>query len=224
MASPEQPPRDPPGALQPKLLRALDRSPYEPYTGSDEVVERDVETGVQGYSGKRAADIVGISHRQLDYWARTGLIRPSVADAHGSGSRRRYSYRNLLELKLVKTLLDNGIKLESIREGFTYLRDQLGEDVSTAKLVIAGTSAVLVRENYELIDVVNRYQSEGMVNVLALDDVKEQVDAAIVELFPTSEASDDPISSRLRVSPYITGGGADEIDRAGTDERPDTDD
>jgi hypothetical protein len=84
----------------------------------------------------------------------------------------------------VKTLLDNGIKLESIREGFTYLRDQLGEDVSTAKLVITGTSAVLVRENYELIDVVNRYQGQGVLNLLALDGVKEQVDAAIVELFP----------------------------------------
>lgn len=151
------------------------------------------DASVEGYSGKRAADIVGISYRQLDYWARTDLIRPSVADAHGSGSRRRYSYRNLLELKLVKTLLDNGIKLESIREGFTYLRDQLGEDVSTAKLVIAGTSAVLVRENYELIDVVNRYQGQGVLNLLALDGVKEQVDAAIVELFPTN-GEDTPSS------------------------------
>jgi len=141
---------------------------------------------VEGYSGKRAADIVGISYRQLDYWARTDLIRPSVADAHGSGSRRRYSYQNLLELKLVKTLLDNGIKLESIREGFSYLRDQLGEDVSTSRLVIAGSSAVLVRENDELIDVVNRYQGQGVLNLLALDGVKEQVDAAIVELFPSS--------------------------------------
>jgi DNA-binding transcriptional MerR regulator len=150
---------------------------------------------VEEFSGKRAADIVGISYRQLDYWARTDLIRPSVADAHGSGSRRRYSYRNLLELKLVKTLLDNGIKLESIREAFFYLREQLGEDVSTAKLVIAGNSAVLVRENDELIDVVNRYQGQGVLNLLALDGVKEQVDAAIVELFPGDGAGGDPTSS-----------------------------
>jgi DNA-binding transcriptional MerR regulator len=141
-----------------------------------------------GYSGKRAADIVGITYRQLDYWARTDLIRPSVTDAHGSGSRRQYSYRDLLELKLVKTLLDNGIKLESIREAFGYLREQLGADVSTARLVIAGTSAVLVRENDELIDVVNRYQGQGVLNLLALDGVKEQVDAAIVELFPSDPA------------------------------------
>ena len=137
-----------------------------------------------GYSGKRTAEIVGISYRQLDYWARTDLIRPSLADARGSGSRRRYSYRDLLELKLVKTLLDNGIKLESIRDAFVYLRDQLGEDVTSAKLVIAGNSAVLVHENEQLIDVVNRYQGQGVLNLLALDGVKEQVDAAIVELHP----------------------------------------
>ena len=131
------------------------------------------------FSGKKAADIVGITYRQLDYWARTDLIRPSVADAKGSGSRRRYSYRDLLELKLVKTLLDDGIKLESIR----------GEDVSTAKLVIAGNSAVLVRENDELVDVVNRYQGQGVLNLLSLDGVQNQVDAAIVELFPPEQAA-----------------------------------
>ena len=136
------------------------------------------------FSGKKAADIVGISYRQLDYWARTDLIRPSLADARGSGSRRLYSYRDLLELKLVKTLLDDGIKLESIREAFGYLREQLGEDLSTAKLVISGTSAVLVRENDELVDVVNRYQGQGVLNLLSLDGVQNQVDAAIVELFP----------------------------------------
>jgi DNA-binding transcriptional MerR regulator len=141
------------------------------------------------FSGKKAADIVGISYRQLDYWARTDLIRPSVADAKGSGSRRRYSYRDLLELKLVKTLLDDGIKLESIREAFGYLREQLGEDLSTAKLVIAGNSAILVRENDELVDVVNRYQGQGVLNLLALDGVQNQVDTAIVELFPPEQAA-----------------------------------
>jgi DNA-binding transcriptional MerR regulator len=155
---------------------------------------------VESFSGKKAADIVGISYRQLDYWARTDLIRPSVADARGSGSRRRYSYRDLLELKLVKTLLDDGIKLESIRGAFGYLRDQLGEDLSTAKLVIVGNSAVLVRENDELIDVVNRHQGQGVLNLLALDGVQSQVDAAIVELRPAERAQaaavDEPAAAR----------------------------
>jgi DNA-binding transcriptional MerR regulator len=144
---------------------------------------------VESFSGKKAADIVGISYRQLDYWARTDLIRPSLADARGSGSRRRYSYRDLLELKLVKTLLDDGIKLENIRAAFGYLRDQLGDDLSTVKLVISGNSAVLVRENDELVDVVNRYQGQGVLNLLALDVVQSQVDAAIVELFPPEPAA-----------------------------------
>ena len=64
-----------------------------------------------GFTGRRTAEIVGISYRQLDYWARTDLIRPSLADAAGSGSRRSYSYRDLLELKVIKSLLDAGIKL-----------------------------------------------------------------------------------------------------------------
>jgi DNA-binding transcriptional MerR regulator len=151
-------------------------------------VSENSNSPVESFSGKKAADIVGITYRQLDYWARTDLIRPSLADARGSGSRRRYSYRDLLELKLVKTLLDDGIKLESIREAFGYLRDRLGEDLSTAKLVIAGSSAVLVRENDELVDVVNRYQGQGVLNLLALDGVQSQVDSAIVELFPPAEA------------------------------------
>jgi DNA-binding transcriptional MerR regulator len=144
---------------------------------------------VESFSGNKAAAVVGISYRQLDYWARTDLIRPSLADAQGSGSRRRYSYRDLLELKLVKTLLEAGIKLESIRTAFVYLRDQLGEDLSTAKLVIVGNSAVMVRENDELVDVVNRYQGQGVLNLLALDGVQSQVDAAIVELFPDEPAA-----------------------------------
>ena len=134
------------------------------------------------YSGKRAAEIVGITYRQLDYWARTDLVRPSVADAKGSGSRRQYSYRDLLELKVIKTLLDAGIKLESVRDAFEYLRDSLGEDVASAQLVIDGTSAILVTDGKELIDVINRGQ--GVLSILPLEGVQRQVDAAIVELFP----------------------------------------
>jgi DNA-binding transcriptional MerR regulator len=143
----------------------------------------------EGFSGKRAAEIVNISYRQLDYWARTDLIRPSVADAHGSGSRRRYSYRDLIELKLIKTLIDNGIKLENVRQAFQYIRDQLGEDLSSAKLVLSGSSAVLVRENNELIDVVSKYKGQGVLNFLDLEDVTKEVDTAIVDLFPADAAA-----------------------------------
>jgi DNA-binding transcriptional MerR regulator len=146
-----------------------------------------VDRRTDGYSGAKAAEIVGITYRQLDYWARTDLVRPSLVDATGSGSRRRYSYRDLLELRVIKSLLDAGIKLESVREVFSYLRENLGEDIATANLVIQGNQAVLVRDGGELIDLVKKGQ--GVLNVLALSHVVDDIDARIVELRPTSEAS-----------------------------------
>jgi len=142
----------------------------------------------QHYSGKKAAEIVGISYRQLDYWARTDLIRPSVADAAGSGSRRQYGYRDLLELKVVKSMLDAGIKLESVRSAFEYLREQLGQDIASAQLVISGGSAVLVRGNDELVDVLRQGQFV-MTSILSLEGVQREIDSAIVQLFPSDETT-----------------------------------
>ena len=146
--------------------------------------DRDDDT--IGYSGKTTAAIVGITYRQLDYWARTDLVRPSLADAQGSGSRRRYSYRDLLELKAIKNLLDAGIKLESVRDAFQYLRDHLGEDVTTVNLVISGSRSVLVHTGEELVDLLKRGQ--GVLNILPLGTVKDEVDSAIVELFPAASS------------------------------------
>lgn len=145
------------------------------------------ESMTEGFSGAKAAEVVGITYRQLDYWARTDLVRPSLEDAKGSGSRRRYGYRDLLELKVIKALLDAGIRLETVRDVFSYLRDQLGEDVTRANLVIQGNSSVLIQTDGELIDLVKKGQ--GVLNILPLAGVKEEVDAAIVELRPGAEES-----------------------------------
>lgn len=150
----------------------------------------------EGYSGHAAAEIVGITYRQLDYWARTDLVRPSLADARGSGSRRRYSYRDLLELKTIKRLLDAGIRLEVVREVFAYMRDNLGEDVTRANLVIQGTSTVLVRDDGELIDLVRKGQ--GVLNILPLAGVKEELDASIVELHPAAPSAGATTSAARR--------------------------
>lgn len=141
------------------------------------------------YSGTQAAKVVGITYRQLDYWARTNLIRPSVTDATGSGSRRRYSYNDLLELRVIKTLLDAGIKLESVRDVFEYLRKHVGADIASAHLVISGNSVVLA-EGDELIDVLR--QGQGVLNVLSLACVKDDIDTQLLPL-------DASIASRARV-------------------------
>ncbi len=133
----------------------------------------------EGYSGRQAAEIVGITYRQLDYWARTDLLRPSAADAQGSGSRRVYTYRDLLELKVIKDMLDAGIKLGSVRDVFDYLRRQLDSDIASAHLVVSGGSVILCNGE-ELLDVVRNGQ--GVLNVLPLRGVKADVDARIVEI------------------------------------------
>jgi DNA-binding transcriptional MerR regulator len=132
----------------------------------------------QGFTTTRATSIVGISYRQLDYWARTDLVRPSLVDAAGSGSRRLYSYRDLLELRVIKSLLDAGIKLESVRKAFNYMREHMNGDIAAAHLVISG-SDVMVCEGGELIDVMNRAGQGVLVNVLALGGVKLSLDQQI---------------------------------------------
>lgn len=136
-------------------------------------------TSETGFSGTQAAKVVGISYRQLDYWARTDLIRPSLSDATGSGSRRQYSYQDLLELRVIKTLLDAGIKLESVRKVFAFLREKVNTDIASAHLVISGNSVVLAHDD-ELVDVLANGQ--GVLNVLALASVKTQVDDQVVSL------------------------------------------
>ncbi len=142
----------------------------------------------QGYSGTQAAQIAGISYRQLDYWARTNLVRPSLSDAHGSGTRRRYSYRDLLELRVIKNLLDAGIKLESVREVFSYLRDHVDTDIASAHIVIQGSS-VLLCDGDQLVDVVRRGQ--GVLNLLSLAGVKDEVDHQLITL--PSQSAPDPV-------------------------------
>jgi DNA-binding transcriptional MerR regulator len=138
------------------------------------------------YRGPQVCSIVGITYRQLDYWARTDLIRPSVADAKGSGTQRLYSYRDLLELKVIKSLLDSGVDLKKVRRVIDYVRQNLGEDVATANLVISGSDSVLAQTGEELIDLVRNGQ--GVLNIVPIAGVKDELDAKITELHPAEPA------------------------------------
>jgi DNA-binding transcriptional MerR regulator len=102
-----------------------------------------------------------------------------LSDANGSGSRRRYSYNDLLELKSIKKLLDAGIKLEQVRKVFTYLREHVGTDIAAAHIVIDGGSVMLCDGN-ELIDVLQHGQ--GVLNVLSLGGVRDELEADLAPL------------------------------------------
>ena len=142
----------------------------------------------QTYSGHQATVIVGISYRQLDYWARTNLIRPSAADAAGSGTRRQYSYKDLLELKVVKKMLDSGIKLASVRDVFAYMRQHVDTEISSAHIVIDGSSVILC-DGDNLVDVLRHGQ--GVLNVLPLSGVKDEVDRQIISLDFNRQSEED---------------------------------
>jgi DNA-binding transcriptional MerR regulator len=124
--------------------------------------------------------LVGISYRQLDYWARTDLIRPSLADAQGSGTQRRYSYRDLVALKVIKSLLDAGVSLQTARKAIEYLRSHMGEELASASLVLNGTKSVLANSGEDLVDLVR--QGQGVLNIVPLGTVVEELDARIHEL------------------------------------------
>jgi DNA-binding transcriptional MerR regulator len=138
-----------------------------------------------GFRGPQVCQLVGISYRQLDYWARTGLLRPSLAEAQGSGTKRRYSYRDLLELKVIKRLLDAGLSLQSARRAVGCLREDLGADLAAANLVLSDTTSVLAHTNGELVDLLAGGQ--GVFNVVPLSGVVNELAADIVRIErPTS--------------------------------------
>ena len=93
----------------------------------EDLTEQDATTG---YRGTTACHIAGITYRQLDYWARTGLVEPSIKPATGSGTHRLYSFRDILVLKVVKRLLDTGVSLQQIRTAVTALRERGVEDLA----------------------------------------------------------------------------------------------
>jgi DNA-binding transcriptional MerR regulator len=118
--------------------------PLDPHPGV-------AEDGV-GYRGVMACHAAGISYRQLDYWARTGLVVPSVRDASGSGTQRLYSFRDIVVLKVVKRLLDAGVSLQNIRKAIETLRSRGVEDLAGITLISDGTTVYECRSPEEVVD------------------------------------------------------------------------
>ncbi|MDH6237244.1 MerR family transcriptional regulator [Cryobacterium sp. CG_9.6] len=132
-----------------------------------------------GYRGAVAARAAGISYRQLDYWARTELVEPTVRGAAGSGTQRLYGFRDILVLKLVKRLLDTGISLQQIRTAVNQLRESGVSDLAQTTLMSDGASVYLCTSNDEVIDLVSRGQG---VFGIAVGKVLREVETSLVEL------------------------------------------
>ena len=140
-----------------------------------------------GYRGPTACSAAGITYRQLDYWARTGLVEPSVRPAHGSGSQRLYSFRDILTLKVVKRLLDTGVSLPNIRSAVTHLRDRGDADLTGITLMSDGTTVYACTSPDEVIDLVQGGQG---VFGIAVGRVVTEVEGSLAEL-PSERAEPD---------------------------------
>lgn len=136
-----------------------------------------------GYRGPQVCKIVGITYRQLDYWARTGLVRPSVMDANGSGTQRLYSYRDLVELKVIKQMLDAGISLQSARKAVDALRG-FDHDLASVRIVIQGPSIVLAQSDEQVMDLLRGGQ--GVLSmVLEIEPLQQTITEAVQLAFDT---------------------------------------
>lgn len=147
----------------------------------------------QGFGGTVAAKAAGITYRQLDYWARTQLVEPTLRGAEGSGTQRLYSFRDILVLRLVKRLLDTGISLQQIRTAVDQLHEAGIRDLAQTTLMSDGASVYLCTTSDEVIDLVNRGQG---VFGIAVGKVLREVESNLVELDQQRIAPSDELAQR----------------------------
>ena len=156
-----------------------------------------------GYRGPTACAAAGITYRQLDYWARTELVVPSIRSASGSGSQRLYSFRDILILRTVKRLLDTGVSLQNVRSAVDHLGDRGVTDLAQITLMSDGSSIYECRSNMEVIHVLKGGQG---VFAIAMGKVFHEVEGSLSVLPGVSSEGDavvpdgtlDELASRRR--------------------------
>jgi DNA-binding transcriptional MerR regulator len=130
--------------------------------------------------------LTGVTYRQLDYWARTELVTPSITAARGSGSKRTYSYGDVLEVKVIKSLLSSGLSLARARQAVECLRRSLGADLASSSLVLSDSGSVLAHSDGDLVDLLRGGQ--GVFNIIPLASVVAELTTTIRQSqFMTSE-------------------------------------
>jgi DNA-binding transcriptional MerR regulator len=152
-----------------------------------------------GYRGPQACKIVGITYRQLDYWTRTGLTIPSLQQASGSGTQRLYSFNDLLQLKVIKSLTDAGASLQKVRQAIDYVRANLADDWSKLTIATDGSGVYACTSDAQVIDLLR--SGQGVLGaVVAVDKVRDQLAGTLRELHPAEERAvrSHPAGSRVR--------------------------
>jgi DNA-binding transcriptional MerR regulator len=161
--------------------------------GSSSAAVGGVEVDTVGYRGVTACHAVGISYRQLDYWARTALVVPSIRDASGSGTQRLYSFRDLVVLKVVKRLLDAGVSLQNIRKAIETLRSRGVDDLAGITLISDGTTVYECRSPEEVVDLLQGGQG---VFGIAIGGAFKEIQGSLSHL-PAEPAAGAPVTTEV---------------------------
>ncbi len=141
-----------------------------------------------GYRAPQVCKLVGITYRQLDYWARTNLLTPSIQTAHGSGTQRLYSFTDIVQLKVVKSLLDAGMSLKKIRQAMEILGEQLASEtpLTDVTLLSDGTTIYAAHSADQVVDIFQRGQG---VFGIAVGPVQRELEGELLRLFPEEAAA-----------------------------------
>jgi DNA-binding transcriptional MerR regulator len=172
-----------------EAVRAAEAAEEQGLLFTDDVSTLPSDTG---YRGPTACNAAGITYRQLDYWARTGLVEPSVRSATGSGSQRLYSFRDILLLKVIKRLLDAGISLQQIRTAVQHLRTRGTDDLTRVTLMSDGASVYECTSDDEVIDLLQGGQG---VFGIAIGGVWREIEGTLSEL-PSERAAEEEASTQ----------------------------
>jgi DNA-binding transcriptional MerR regulator len=140
------------------------------------------------FRGPQVCKIVGITYRQLDYWARTKLVEPGIKAAEGSGSQRLYSFTDIVHLKIIKNLLDAGVSLQQTRKAVDYLRNDLKQPLEEVTILSDGASIYACRSRDEVIDLLARGQG---VFGIAVGKVYEELQGSVASLTERREAAQE---------------------------------
>lgn len=167
-----------------------------------EINTRSPTVGLEGYRAPHVCKLVGITYRQLDYWARTNLLQPSLKAAQGSGTQRLYSFSDLVQLRVIKGLLDAGLHLSRIRQAVEWLREQeIDQPLSEASLVSDGTTilASFDREGTQeyLMDALQRGQG---VFAIAVGQIQRNLQGELLDFAPKAVQAELPLAE-LRSGP-----------------------
>ena len=184
------------------------REPQEPRQGvlfTDGMAPEPDE--LVGYRGPTACHAAGITYRQLDYWARTNLVQPTVRAAAGSGTQRLYSFKDILVLKVVKRLLDTGVSLQNIRVAVDHLRARGVQDLAQITLLSDGTTVYECTSAEEVVDLLAGGQG---VFGIAVSGALRELTGSLAELPPGERTAPEP--------PEAAGGPAEPAEPSRSDE------